>query len=71
MYTCTKDLHPFTQSDKQLVFTHSVTSNDGTEDIHIIISNSVNSDVTKRIATEQTVYTAYTDKKKTKFVVRY
>ena len=41
------------------IFTHSVTSTEGTEDVHIIISNAVNINVSKRIATEQTVDTAY------------
>ena len=61
-------IYTYTSSYTQLlVIAHSVKSNDGTEDINIIISNSINIDVTKRITTEQTVYTAYTDKKKTKF----
>ena len=40
-------------------FTHSVTSNDGTKDVYVIISNVINIDVTKRISTKQTVHTAY------------
>ena len=58
----------YCQTHNNLVFTHPFTSNCGTKDVHIIISNVININVTKRISTKQTVYTAYIQIKE-KFVL--
>ena len=59
----------YCQTHNNLVFTHRVTSNCGTKMMFIIIiSNAVNIDVTERISTKQTVYTAYIQIKE-KFVL--